>query len=184
MPRKAIDYSRTVIYKIQHIDDESLMYIGHTTDFTKRKACHKSNTSNESGNLYNLNVYTCIRDHGGWDMFNMIEYKKFPCNDSREAEAEEDKIIRELKPSLNTRNPLRTAEQKKEYDANYRQEHKEEISDYSKQHYEANKEKKKTYASDHAEMIKETKRLYREKNRELLNEKRRQYRLRIKNKEN
>ena len=123
MPRKAIDYTRTVIYKIQHNNDESLMYVGHTTDFTKRKAAHKSNTSNESGNLFNLHVYKCIRENGGWYKFNMIEKKKYPCIDSREAEAEEDKIIRELKPSMNQRHPFRTTDQKKEYDANYRLEH-------------------------------------------------------------
>ena len=30
MPRKAIDYSKTVIYKIEHIDNETLLYIGRT----------------------------------------------------------------------------------------------------------------------------------------------------------
>ena len=35
------DYSKTAIYKIQHEDDESLVYIGSTTDFTKRKCHHK-----------------------------------------------------------------------------------------------------------------------------------------------
>ena len=37
MPRKAIDYSKTIIYKIQHEDNDELLYVGHTTDFTKRK---------------------------------------------------------------------------------------------------------------------------------------------------
>ena len=102
MPRKPMDYSKTLIYKIQHYTYESLLYVGHTTDFTKRKSAHKQHTNRENGNEYNRKVYTMIRENGGWEMFNMIEVKKFPCNDKREAEAEEDKVMRELKASMNT----------------------------------------------------------------------------------
>jgi len=41
MPKTAMDYSKCCIYKIEHIDDESLVYVGHTTNFDKRKAQHK-----------------------------------------------------------------------------------------------------------------------------------------------
>ena len=41
MPKTKTDYSKTVIYKIQHIEDESLVYVGSTTNFTKRKSHHK-----------------------------------------------------------------------------------------------------------------------------------------------
>ena len=33
MPKKAIDYSNCCIYKIEHTEDESLVYVGHTTNF-------------------------------------------------------------------------------------------------------------------------------------------------------
>jgi len=35
MPQKAIDYSNCCIYKIEHIDKDDLVYVGHTTNFTK-----------------------------------------------------------------------------------------------------------------------------------------------------
>jgi hypothetical protein len=35
------DYSKTVIYKIQHLDKDELIYVGHITNFTKRKNHHK-----------------------------------------------------------------------------------------------------------------------------------------------
>ena len=89
MPRTAISYENTVIYKIQHIDDDTLLYVGHTTDFTKRKSTHKYNTANANGKAYRLKVYNMIRENGGWDMFRMIEIKHHPCNNRREAEAEE-----------------------------------------------------------------------------------------------
>jgi hypothetical protein len=31
MPKTAMDYSKCSIYKIEHIHNESLVYVGHTT---------------------------------------------------------------------------------------------------------------------------------------------------------
>ena len=42
-----------------------------------------------------------IRNNGGWDSFKMLEIKKFPCNDKREALAEEDKVMKELSSNVN-----------------------------------------------------------------------------------
>ena len=77
MPRTSIDYTNTIIYKIQHTDKEELIYVGHTTDFTKRKSAHKLITRSEKDKAYNRNLYKMIRDNGGWESFNMIEIKKF-----------------------------------------------------------------------------------------------------------
>ena len=41
MPKKNIDYSKGLIYKIQHEDIEELLYVGSTTDITRRKYEHK-----------------------------------------------------------------------------------------------------------------------------------------------
>ena len=42
MPKDLIDYSKTVIYKICCLDKSIQdLYIGHTTNFTKRKYQHK-----------------------------------------------------------------------------------------------------------------------------------------------
>jgi hypothetical protein len=102
MPRKEINYQNTVIYKIQHTEKDDLLYVGHTTDFTKRKNNHKCKCTNPNSSRYNIKLYTMIRENGGWDMFKMIEIIKFPCNDHNEACAEEDKIMREMKANLNT----------------------------------------------------------------------------------
>ena len=48
MPKKPIDYSNCCIYKLEHIENESLIYKGHTTNFKQRKAQHKNNCNNES----------------------------------------------------------------------------------------------------------------------------------------
>ena len=101
MPRNNINYSNISIYKIQHVNDETLLYVGQTTDFTKRKSSHKCNANKPK--MYECKLYTMIRDNGGWDMFNMIEIKKFPCRNKKEAEAEEDRVMRELKATLNSK---------------------------------------------------------------------------------
>ena len=64
MPLKAINYQNTIIYKIQHIDKDDLLYVGHTTDFTKRKSSHKRTCNNPNRN-YALKVYEMIRNNGG-----------------------------------------------------------------------------------------------------------------------
>ena len=102
MPKKPTDYSRTVIYKIEHKENKELVYVGSTTDFTKRKCSHKSHCYNEKGKSYNLKLYVMIRENGGFDAFQMLEIKKFPCNDKREAEAEEERCRMELKANMNT----------------------------------------------------------------------------------
>ena len=53
MPKIPVDYSKTVIYKIEHIDDDSLVYVGHTTNWDKRKCEHKSFCNNENSSNYN-----------------------------------------------------------------------------------------------------------------------------------
>ena len=66
MAPKAIDYSNTIIYKLEHEDDKKLFYVGSTTDFIRRKYCHKSRCNNTNSKEYNRKVYKMIRDNGGW----------------------------------------------------------------------------------------------------------------------
>ena len=102
MPFKKTDYAKIVIYIIQHKEDESLLYVGSTTDFTKRKSGHKSRCNNCNDKRYNSKLYTMIRDNGGWQMFNILVVKEFPCSNKQEALLEEDKIMKEMKANMNT----------------------------------------------------------------------------------
>ncbi len=127
MPRIAIDYANTIIYKIQHNEKDELLYVGHTTDFTKRKSAHKTNTHSEGANTYNRQVYKMIRDNGDWNSFRMIEINKFPCNNRREAEAEEDRVMRELKATMNMNRAYRTQQDTKDDAKEYRATNADEI---------------------------------------------------------
>ena len=138
MPRKPIDYSKTVIYKIQHIEKEELIYVGSTTDFIKRKSKHKSVCSNIKSKAFKCKVYQMMRENG-WEEFKMIEIEKFPCNDKREAEKRENEMMKELKSNMNTRRSFATEEDMKERHKKYRENNKDKRKEYRRAYYEKNK---------------------------------------------
>jgi len=134
MPKKEIDYSKCLIYKIQHKDNNDLLYVGHTTNFTKRKNEHKSRVICEMNKEYNHKVYQMIRENGGWDDFNMVVIKDFPCENKQQATTEEDRIMREMKATMNT---FRASRSRKEY----RQDNKEYFINYKAEYFQKNKER-------------------------------------------
>ena len=162
MPLTKVDYSKTIIYKIQHRDIDELLYVGSTTDFTRRKAEHKRCCNNANANVkqHNFKVYKMIRDNGGFSCFNMTIIKEFPCQNKQEAFAEEDRCIREMKSSLNMMRAYLTPEEKlenhKQYNQLYKEQHREEI-----------REQSRDYAKKYAKK-------YREAYRETINEKNKQ----------
>ena len=155
MPRVPIDYSKCSIYKIEHVDDDTLVYVGHTTNFEKRKIAHKSNCKKDNNKHYNLKVYQMIRENGDWDMFKMIEVEKYPCADRREAERRENEVIKELRASMNTYKSFRTKNEITEYHTNYRELHKEKLQERDKKYYEQNKPKKQEYNKEYYESNKQ-----------------------------
>jgi hypothetical protein len=100
MPKKDVDYSNTIIYKIC-CKDESItdVYVGHTTNFVQRKYLHKHSCNNLD---YTLKIYNVIRSNGGWDNWDMVEIAKYNCKDASEARIKEQQHYNELKASLNS----------------------------------------------------------------------------------
>jgi len=135
MPKTIIDYSKTIIYKIINYDCPDLVYIGSTTNFTKRKQHHKDAVINTNSPTYSRKLYVSIRSSGGWESWNMIKICDYPCNNSHEAKLEEDKYMMELKANMNMIRASRTKEQ----------------------YYEDNKDKKKQYKEINKDKIEEQK---------------------------
>lgn len=98
MPRKAIDYSKGLIYQIEK--DGIIYYVGSTTSFIKRKSQHKTVCNNVNSKDHNFPIYKFIRDNGGWDEFKMVLIEYYKCNDSNELEAREQHWINEFKTYL------------------------------------------------------------------------------------
>jgi hypothetical protein len=124
-------------------------YIGSTEDFEVRKRIHKS-SCNINSRDYNLKVYQYIRSNGGFEAFEfeIIDTIIF---------SETDRLFHERRlmdlygSKLNTRIPIRTEEDKKEYHKKYRETHKEEIKEYYETHKEEIKEYQKEYRETHKE---------------------------------
>lgn len=184
MPRKAIDYSNTIIYKLC-CNDPSItdIYVGHTTNFTNRKRQHKQNCYNEKDKHYNIYVYQFIKEHGGWTNWSMIELEKINCIDGNDARKHERRHFELLGATLNTDIPSRTQteyyeEHKdtiKEYNKKYSKENTDKIKEHRKKYRETNKdiikEKKKKYHEEN----KDTRKEYREENKDKINERQRKY---------
>ena len=154
MAPKAVDYSKTIIYKIVCLDPlVTDCYVGHTTDFRKRKNQHKHACLNPNDKGYNLNVYKTIRDNGGWINWDMILIEKYPCNDSLEACKRERYYLEQLGATMNKILPSRT----------------------EKEYYQDNKEKFKTYHVEYRKNNRDTllkkKSDYYYKNKEKINQK-------------
>jgi len=107
MPLNAIDYSKTIIYKIQHKEKPELFYIGHTTNFESRKYQHKTAADLTKANSSSAKFYNEIRSNGGWDKFDMAPLKQLNCTNRIGALIEEQRTIDEMKPTMNQASPYR-----------------------------------------------------------------------------
>lgn len=107
MPKTNIDYSNTIIYKLCCNDPTITdIYIGHTTNFTKRKNQHKSACYNRHDSY----VYQFICKNGGWSNWSMIILDKVHCIDGNEARQHERRHIEDKKAMLNINMPTREFE--------------------------------------------------------------------------
>lgn len=142
MPRLAMDYSKTVMYKLVCKDlTVKWTYVGHTTDFTKRKQCHKSSCNKETGKAYNRKVYTTIRTNGGWDNWSMVLIENYPCENKQQAEQRERFWYEELNAQLNMIRPHLTTEEYKNRNKEYRENNLEKELQRHREYKQANKEK-------------------------------------------
>lgn len=118
MPKIPMNFQNSVIYKIvsNNLDIKDC-YVGSTTNFDKRKGCHKAHYKNLKDTRF---LYKFIRENGGWNDFSMVLIENYPCNNKNELFARERFFIQELKANLNRIIPLRT-------DKEYRNDNKEKL---------------------------------------------------------
>jgi len=167
MPRNPIDYNNTCFYKLV-CKDLSIKdcYVGHTTDFNSRRRGHKTTCNNTNAKNYNLFVYQFIREHGGWDNFDMIAVERTSCSDSLDAKRKEREYIEKLSATLNKAIPSRTKvewtndniERVRENKHRWHVENIERLKTEKREMYKANREyilnKSKQHYADNAEKVK------------------------------
>lgn len=165
MPRVAMDFSKTVIYHFVCKDEMiKCSYVGSTTNFVKRKANHKSSCNVETKKDYHIKVYETIREHGGWNNWDMIPLEEFPCENKTQQAIREQYWIDQLKPEMNCFKAYISEEDKIEYQKAYNVLNSEVIA-----------EKKKAYNILNAEVIAERKKAYNILNAEVITEYRKAY---------
>jgi hypothetical protein len=103
MPKKNIDYSNAIIYKITCKDtDNKDVYVGNTTNFVQRKHAHKQGCINPKSPNYDCKLYNTIREKGGWNNWKMEIICLFNCCDHYEARIKEQEYIVSLNANLNS----------------------------------------------------------------------------------
>jgi hypothetical protein len=150
------------------------LYVGHTTDLKTRKSAHKTKCHNEKTRSYNIPVYKFIREHGGFENWDMIVIHRQNCVDKHEARTIERGFMESLGATLNSYMPIRTKaewiEVRRQKNESYGESHTEEKKAYNLAYYIANKDKIKEqtaiYRDTHKEDAKNYQVLYNIANRE------------------
>jgi len=80
---------------------------------------------------YNFKVYEFMRENGGYDNWKLEVLEKYPCDNKIQLRIREQYYYDLLNPTLNTNRPYISEEEikkyNKEYDAKYKEEHRDEI---------------------------------------------------------
>jgi hypothetical protein len=139
-----LDYQQGKIYTIRCRTDNTLIYVGSTTQqLCKRFYQHKIYSNRNK--CKHLLFYKSVNDN--WDNWYIELYELYPCSCKEELERKEGEIIR-LIGNLNMKIAGRTHNE-------YRQDHLVEL-----------KEKRKEWENNNKDSIKEYQDYYREQNRE------------------
>ena len=160
-------YKNAKIYRLVNNVD-GLEYIGSTTStLVKRKCEHKSCAKNKA----DRRVYKHL-NKVGWDNVEIVLVKNYACNNKEELNAEERRVIDEMKPELNKVLPTRT-------DLEWREANKVKIAEKKREYNQANKEKlaetKREYETKNKDKIAEKKREYNQANKEKIAEYQKEY---------
>jgi len=155
-----LDYQQGKIYTIRCRTNDTLIYVGSTTQpLCKRFYQHKIYSNKDK--VKHLLIYKTINNE--WDNWYIELYELYPCSCKEELEKKEGEIIR-LIGNLNMKIAGRTNKEYiqdhivkikdlrkkwennnkdsiKEYQDNYREQNREKNIDYAKNYYNANKEK-------------------------------------------
>ena len=147
-----VNYNHNVIYKIQHKNNENLLYIGSSTDFNKRKKSHQYCCNHTE---YNNTLYTIINNNGGWDMFICEIIEIYPCKNRIEAVIKEQEYITKLNPSINTQRAYVSNETKCNERKEYYSNHKEQYRQYDRERYKKDPLRAKRYLENNPEKKKQ-----------------------------
>ena len=160
---RATNFENCYLYHI--VDKENIVhYVGSTSNLNSRKSSHKYRCNHENSKEYHLDIYKYIRDHGGFENFEIIPVRKIENvknktdlliaeqdemnkfsnlkNKYGSYRSEEERVIQSIENSKkwNKDNP----ERKNQNNRNYYHANKEQICEKQRKRYHEKKELKVT----------------------------------------
>ena len=151
------NYQQSKIYTIRCKNDDTLIYVGSTTQpLSHRWGGHKKSSKKQTNRL----IYKTI--NGNFDEWYIELYEEYPCENKEELLKREGEVIR-LIGNLNKEIAGRT--QKEWYENNYDR-LKEKQKQYNIENKEKRKEYQKQYNIENKEKRKEYKKQYRRKKKQ------------------
>jgi hypothetical protein len=149
------NYQEGKIYTIRCLTDDTLIYVGSTTQpLCERLAQHKRGSNYDM--IKDRLLYSTINEN--WDNWFIRIHELYPCSCKKELNKKEGEVIR-LIGNLNIVIAGRTQKE-------WREDNKEKVKEYKKRDYETNKEKRLTHQKIYNENNKENKAEYDKKYRE------------------
>ena len=161
-----IRYNNGKIYTIRNLAEPDLIYVGCSINhLSKRWGNHMSCCFNKNNPAYNKILYKIMRDKG-IENFKIELHEKFSCSSMEELKQREQQVIREIGTLNKIKNYGLSTEERKQYQQQYNENHKEEKKQYLQQYYQENKEERKQYQQQYNENHKEENKQYRENHKE------------------
>ena len=161
------DYSNSSVYRIVCKDTSvTESYVGSTCNLRNRIAKHKTTCNNSNNEAHNTPVYVFIREHGGWENWDVVVVESVSCETVKQLRDRERHWLEQIGATLNADVPNRS---------------KAEWTELNREH--VRKRQHELYLRNHDERL-ENQHEYNEKNREKINERQREYNKKNKDKVN
>ncbi len=81
---------KIIIYTIAPTDISlKYIYVGQTKNFTSRKNQHKQSCENPTSSQYHIQLYINIREHGGFEKWEMNPIEEYECDNKTQARIRE-----------------------------------------------------------------------------------------------
>ena len=173
-----VNYGNSVVYKLC-CKDASIdkIYVGVTTNFTRRKHLHKTQCTDPKHCKYNTYLCKFIRKHGGWNNWDMILVKAVKCRDKKHLDKKCRRYVEKLQPQLNKAIETQFREKKHEYRAKNRNKILQQRKEYREKNRDVLREKSRQYRADpdNKHIIKAQKDRYSERHKDRISERNKKY---------
>ena len=150
------DYKQGKIYTVRCKTDDTLIYVGCTTEMlSRRMAKHKYQSK--------INPNICFYQHvNNWNDWYIELYEDYPCENTEQLNKREGEIIREI-GTVNKSIAGRTRQE-------WYEDNKEKYKEYNKKYHQNNKDKRKEtdqeYKQKNKDKICEYQKEYKQKNKD------------------